>query len=53
MAVRVPPGPHRVELELRVPLLVRMADRVTQAAWVALAGAALVAGMRAFRRTAI
>ena len=52
MAVRVPPGTHRVELELRPPLAVRMADRVTQLAWLVLAGAALVAGLRALRRTA-
>jgi len=49
----VPPGAHRVELELRTPLALRVADRVTQLAWVMLAGAAVVAGMRALRRTAI
>jgi hypothetical protein len=52
MAVRVPPGAHRVELELRAPLALRVADRVTQFAWMVLAGAALVAGLRAIRRTA-
>jgi hypothetical protein len=52
MAVRLPPGAHRVELELRVPLALRMADRVTQLSWIVLAGAALVAAGRALRRTA-
>lgn len=42
MAVRVPPGPHRVELELSRPLLVRAADRITQLSWIALALAAVV-----------
>ena len=53
MAVRVPPGAHRVELDLRPPLALRVADRVTQLAWVVVAGAAVVAGMRALRRKAI
>jgi Bacterial membrane protein YfhO len=50
MAVRVPPGSHRVELELRPPLALRVADRVTQLSWIALAGAVLVAGTRALRQ---
>ena len=52
MAVRLPPGAHRVELELRVPLALRLSDRVTQLAWIVLAGAALVVTGRALRRTA-
>jgi hypothetical protein len=52
MAVRVPPGPHRVELELRPPLALRVADRATELSWIVLAGAALVAlGRVAARRT--
>jgi hypothetical protein len=46
MAVRVPAGAHRVELELRPPALVTAADRVTQLSWVVLAVAALAAGGR-------
>src|SRR6185369_13070447 len=52
MAVRIPPGPHRVELELRPPLAVRAADRVSQLAWLALGCAGLVAGARGLRRRA-
>jgi len=51
MAVRVPPGSHRVELELRPPLALRLADRVSQLSWIALAGAVLIAGARALSRT--
>jgi uncharacterized membrane protein YfhO len=46
MAVRVPPGAHRVELELRPPALVTAADRVTQLSWVVLSLAALAAAAR-------
>ena len=49
MAVRVPAGSHRVELELRPPLALRAADRVTQLSWIALGGVLLVAGARRIR----
>ena len=52
MAVRIPPGPHRVELELRPPLAVRAADRVSQLAWLALGCAGLVVGARGLSRRA-
>ncbi len=52
MAVRIPPGSHRVELELEPPLPLRVADRVSQLSWIALAGAVLVAGARGLRRPA-
>jgi hypothetical protein len=52
MAVRVPPGVHRVELELRPPLALRVADRVTQLSWIALAGAVVVAAGAALYRVA-
>ena len=52
MAVRVPPGTHRVELELRPPLALRVADRVSQLAWLAFACAGLVGGARGLRRRA-
>lgn len=49
MAVRLPAGARRVELTFEPPLAVRAADRVTQAAWVALATAALVAAALTLR----
>jgi hypothetical protein len=49
MAVRVPSGSHRVELEFRPPLALRAADRLTELSWIALGVALLVAAVRAAR----
>jgi hypothetical protein len=50
MAVRLPAGARRVELELHPPTLVVAADRLTQGAWLALAAGAVIAAGLALRR---
>ena len=52
MAVRLPAGARRVELELHPPALVVAADRLTQGTWLALAVAAVIAAGLALRRRA-
>jgi hypothetical protein len=53
MAVRVPSGSHRVELEFQPPLALRAADRLTQLSWIALGGALLFAAIRAARERGV
>jgi hypothetical protein len=50
MAVRLPAGAHRVDLELRPPAVVTAADRITQLSSMALAAAAAAALVLALRR---